>query len=211
MKNTNNEPSNLSVLIIEDNQGDFILIEDFLLEKFKGVIINHCVDCKTALDYLQRAEETPTIILLDLHLPDMSGIKLIEKILSHTTYIPIIIMTGYSDLPLAIKSLQLGVNDFLVKDEINPTLLHKSIEFAINRKKYISQIEIQNEKLKNIAWTQSHLVRGPLSRILGIINLIENQKSKISDMPLLLEKLKISSNELDDVIRKIVNESQEYS
>jgi hypothetical protein len=39
--------------------------------------------------------------------------------------------------------------------------------------KHINTIEVQNAKLKNIAWTQSHVVRAPLSRILGIIDLIE--------------------------------------
>jgi hypothetical protein len=48
--------------------------------------------------------------------------------------------------------------------------------------KHINTIEVQNAKLKNIAWTQSHVVRAPLSRILGIIDLIEGETENFSEM-----------------------------
>lgn len=200
--------NNISVLVIEDNQGDFTLIEDFLIEKFKNIIINHCLDYKTAVEFLLSDKSVYNVILLDLHLNDMNGLELIENLLSHSSKVPIIILTGYTDLPLAKKSLQLGIYDFLVKDEINPNLLHKSIEFAISRNDFISQIEIQNEKLKNIAWTQSHIVRAPLARMLGIMNVIENNEESIDDILLLLKHLRDSANEMDSVVKKIVDEAQ---
>ncbi|MFX6036039.1 hypothetical protein ABTE74_21885, partial [Acinetobacter baumannii] len=81
-------------------------------------------------------------------------------------HVPIIVLTGYADLSLAKDSLKLGVDDFLIKDEVTPSILHKSIEFAFSRSQYVNYIEAQNEKLRNIAWTQSHIVRAPLARIL---------------------------------------------
>jgi hypothetical protein len=42
-------------------------------------------------------------------------------------------------------------------------------------------IEIQNKKLRDIAWTQSHVVRAPISRILGIINLLEGQENSLEE------------------------------
>ncbi|MFK5073451.1 hypothetical protein ACI4BE_28395, partial [Klebsiella pneumoniae] len=90
-------------------------------------------------------------------------------------HVPIIVLTGYADLSLAKDSLKLGVDDFLIKDEVTPSILHKSIEFAFSRSQYVNYIEAQNEKLRNIAWTQSHIVRAPLARILGIINFIETE------------------------------------
>ncbi|MCC5930916.1 MAG: response regulator [Cyclobacteriaceae bacterium] len=207
---TNQEGQNdLSVLVIEDNLGDFILIEDYLIEKFNRVNITQCDDSKSAINYLSQSKEViPSIILLDLHLPDMSGLELIENILSHSTKIPIIVLTGYSDLNLAKKSLQMGIYDFLIKDEINPALLHKSIEFAISREKYISRIEMQNEKLKKIAWTQSHIVRAPLARMLGIMNFLEDNKVRQNDIFFWLKHLRDSANEMDEVIKKIINQAQ---
>jgi hypothetical protein len=50
--------------------------------------------------------------------------------------------------------------------------------------------------LKNIAWTQSHVVRAPLSRILGIIDLIEGETENFSEMLFWLKQLRISTNEM---------------
>ncbi|MEX0998278.1 MAG: response regulator [Flavobacteriaceae bacterium] len=197
----------LSIIVIEDNQGDYVLVEDYLYEKFKPITIEHYLDFKSVSASLQKDDKKCDLILLDLNLPDKSGIELINEINALSSHIPIIILTGYADIPLAKRSLELGVYDFLVKDEVNPDLLHKSIEFAISRNSYVRQIERQNEKLKTIAWTQSHVVRAPLSRMLGIIDMIENIEVNEKELPFWLEQLKASSNELDGIIRSIVDET----
>lgn len=319
---------NLSVLIIEDNEGDFVLIEDYLIEKFKLVTINRCSDFASSINFIQHSKEKISVILLDLNLPDLKGLELINKILAYDFQIPTVILTGYSDLSMARSSLRMGIYDYLVKDEINPAILHKTIVFALNRSGYINQIadekrnyenlfnfspqptwlldptslrilyanlaaqskygytlddflnmsflelhpeseeqtikhklisredttthfthflsngkkikvdvyfkeinslsnnglivqsndvsdllkhiktiEIQNKKLRNIAWTQSHVVRAPLARILGIINLIEDEKENFDEIYFWLKQLRISSNEMDDVVKNIVEQS----
>jgi PAS domain S-box-containing protein len=75
------------------------------------------------------------------------------------------------------------------------------------KQEYIETIETQNKKLMNIAWTQSHMVRSPLSRMLGIINLLNMEPYDSEDVPFLLEQIKVSGNELDEIIRKIVSET----
>jgi hypothetical protein len=60
---------NLSVLIEEDNLGDFVLIEDYLLEKFKQINIVHYTDYTNSINYIQNSTEQISVILLDLHLP----------------------------------------------------------------------------------------------------------------------------------------------
>lgn len=77
------------------------------------------------------------------------------------------------------------------------------------RKQYFMHIEKQNNKLRKIAWTQSHVVRAPLARILGIINLIEAEKENLDDLMFWLSQLKVSSNEMDEIVKKITEEAQE--
>ena len=110
---------------------------------------------------------------------------------------------------MAKESLKLGVEDYLIKDEISPAILLKSIEFALSRSFYIQHIQLQNEKLRNIAWTQSHVVRAPLARILGIINLIETEKENIEELIFWLKQLRVSSDEMDAIVKKITEEAQE--
>lgn len=210
MNKHQNIKRSLSVAILEDNEADFILLEDYLIETFKTVQVNRYSFFKDFKEYIDnKSGNNIDLILLDLHLPDLSGFALIQKILSLNVQVPIIVLTGYTDLSLAKESLKLGIDDFLIKDEVTPSILHKSIEFAFSRRQYVSHIEAQNEKLRNIAWTQSHIVRAPLSRILGIINLIENEKYNLEDLAYWLKQLRVSSDEMDAIVRKITDEAQE--
>ncbi|TGM56321.1 PAS domain S-box protein [Leptospira biflexa] len=70
-------------------------------------------------------------------------------------------------------------------------------------------IQTQNQKLKTIAWTQSHVVRSPLARIMGIIELIRTGSLTKEEEEKSLRYLLESANELDDVIGDIVRKSQE--
>jgi PAS domain S-box-containing protein len=84
-----------------------------------------------------------------------------------------------------------------------------SIERDItDRKNQIIAIEEQNEQLKEIAWTQSHIVRAPLSRMMGIINLFDEGIVHESEVKEFLHYLKQSGIELDEIIRDIVKKTE---
>lgn len=76
------------------------------------------------------------------------------------------------------------------------------------RKKYEKEIEVQNEKLKKIAFIQSHQVRQPLANILGILSLI-NTSGMSDDDKYMMKLLNMSSQQLDKVVRNIVMEAQQ--
>lgn len=73
---------------------------------------------------------------------------------------------------------------------------------------YISAIEEQNKKLQHIAWTQSHIVRAPLSRIIGLCNLISMQHEAQEELTEKIQYLISSANELDQIIRDVVKETE---
>jgi PAS domain S-box-containing protein len=70
---------------------------------------------------------------------------------------------------------------------------------------YIKAIEAQNEKLKEISWMQSHVIRAPLARIKALIPLIGDVKEDIVERDKMLDYLSLSANELDDVIGNITD------
>lgn len=70
-------------------------------------------------------------------------------------------------------------------------------------------IEEQNIKLKEIAWIQSHIVRAPLARLLGVVDLLSYKKLEDKELKNLFVNLKVSGEELDSVIRDIVRKSEE--
>ncbi|MCF2502595.1 PAS domain S-box protein [Dyadobacter sp. CY107] len=81
-------------------------------------------------------------------------------------------------------------------------------KFEISRIEYIGKIEIQNEKLKSIAWTQSHIVRAPLARMLAIMNAIDDNDKNLDDTLMWLKHLRDSANELDEIIKDVVEKAQ---
>jgi PAS domain S-box-containing protein len=93
-----------------------------------------------------------------------------------------------------------------IKSNSNSGLIVQSNDISETLKR-INTIERQNEKLKSIAWTQSHVVRAPLSRILGIVNLIEQHNDDLGEILFWLKQLRISTNEMDVIIRKINDET----
>ena len=84
-----------------------------------------------------------------------------------------------------------------------------SIERDITeRMHYMQAIEDQNKKLREIAWIQSHVVRSPLARIMGIIDLLTHHAPDKSTQDELIQHLVTSTHELDGIIREIANKSE---
>jgi len=131
------------VLVIEDNPGDFVIVEHFLEEQIVDPVIVQAGSFKQASEIL--AKTSFDVILLDLSLPDQSGQDLIIKMLDVALSCPIIILTGFADIEFSIKSISTGILDYLFKDDLNPTILYKSIVYAIERTKSISALK-QSEK-----------------------------------------------------------------
>jgi PAS domain S-box-containing protein len=76
-------------------------------------------------------------------------------------------------------------------------------------KHYTQKIELQNERLREIGWIQSHKVRGPLARIMGLINLIDGSADRDLDNRKVLKMILDSAHELDGLIREIVRKTEE--
>ncbi len=87
--------------------------------------------------------------------------------------------------------------------------LEGTMQDVTERQEYTEALERQNDTFRKIAWTQSHVVRAPLVRIMGVSNLILDGGVTHRQQKELLENLVSSSEELDKVIRDIVNLAQE--
>jgi PAS domain S-box-containing protein len=323
-----NKPYN--ILVIEDNPGDFVLVEDFLMEQNKFLKISNAKNFKLAKEILTFQNGLTDVVLLDLSLPDKTGEALIAEIVSLCRTIPVIVLTGFTDIGFGAKSLSLGVSDYILKDDLTSLTLYKSIIYSLERKKairaleeseqkyselfhlsplpmfvfdvetlqfinvnkstinhygysreeflgmtikdiwpveeipemeeallisfddrlflknifrnrlkngeiiqveiqgntiyheerkarvmlvidvteklnYTKAIEAQNEKLHEISWIQSHMVRAPLARILGLISILKDTKGYEYENDRLLSYLEVSANELDEIIKEITD------
>ncbi|PQJ10735.1 hypothetical protein CJD36_012250 [Flavipsychrobacter stenotrophus] len=80
--------SSCNVLVVEDNPGDFVLIEEYLRAHFATPVILGAQSYKNATKILSERADQIEVILLDLTLPDKTGIPLITDMLSLSTGIP---------------------------------------------------------------------------------------------------------------------------
>ncbi len=130
------------VLLIEDNPGDAFLIKFYLEEEPVGnqYELEHTEFLEEGLKKLD--ENTYDVILLDLGLPDSTGLDTLKKVLEHSPEELVIVLTGVTDEETGVKTVQMGAQDFLSKGSFDGRVLNSSIRFASERFKL-------NQKLKD--------------------------------------------------------------
>ena len=113
-------PQAVTIVMIEDDEGHARLIEKNL--KRAGVYneVRHFVDGTSALDYLLgpgRPAQRPLLVLLDLNLPDMTGIDILEKVKGndHTKRSPVVVLTTTDDQREIQRCYDLGANVYITK------------------------------------------------------------------------------------------------
>ncbi|MEX2477357.1 MAG: PAS domain S-box protein [Gracilimonas sp.] len=138
----------LRILVIEDNPGDFVLIEEYLTDVLNSPEITHSTTFKEAGDALKK--NLLDVILLDLSLPDMSGESLVKNVVEIAGGIPIVVLTGYENQEFGLKTLGMGVADYLLKDEMSPFVLGKVIAYSMERNRIRQSLQASETKYRDI-------------------------------------------------------------
>ncbi|WP_346291374.1 hybrid sensor histidine kinase/response regulator [Sphaerothrix gracilis] len=158
-----NSQTPIQVLLIEDNPGDRRLLQELLREVDSVPITFAYADCLSQGIHSLR-ENDFDLILLDLFLPDSQGFATFTQLQQRERETPIIVTTGLNDETLALRAVQAGAQDYLVKGQITGDLLVRSIRYAIERKRAEQKIREQ-AALLDIA-TDAILVRDARNQIL---------------------------------------------
>jgi len=142
------EDAAISVLLIEDNEGDAYLVSESLANsqppRFK---ITHRDRLSSGLTCL--SNESFDLVLVDLSLPDSDGFETFRRVRECSPSIPIVVLTGHDDLDLAIKTAREGGQDYLLKQFTGGELLKRLMCQAIERKRIIEEALKEAETRKN--------------------------------------------------------------
>lgn len=137
------------VLLVEDNPGDASLIRAYLAESpHRRYQLQLAASLGAALDSLRAA--APELILLDLSLPDSSGLETFRRVNAAAGEIPIIVMSGVEDEDLAARTVHEGAQDYLPKGGLDARLLNRSIRYAIERKQIEDTLAHERDLLHTI-------------------------------------------------------------
>ena len=129
----------LKVLVVEDNPGDLLLVQEMLHAIGEDRIALFSANRVSRVGTLL-AEMAVDAILLDLGLPDSNGLETLRTIHDVCGEIPIVVLSSQEDEQLAVTALQIGAQDFLVKGTFNGHILTRSIFYAIKRKEMDSKL-----------------------------------------------------------------------
>ena len=133
------------VLLVEDDAGDAHLVQQ-ALRAARGVV--YAVDWVSSLGEAKRQLQCnqPEVLLVDLSLPDSSGLHTVQQLHNASNILPLIVLTGHDNADFALQTLEAGAQDYLVKGNFDTDSLTRAIRYAISRAR-LEQRLVQNEAL----------------------------------------------------------------
>ena len=216
----NNGDKIKKILIVEDDE-KFARVLSKQLEKNNYEVFH----CGSLSDFLKTVKERKfDLMLLDLGLPDSSGLETYEKVSGALSNIPIVVLTGLDDEEIAISAVKKGAQDYLVKGEVDNRTILRSLDYANERSRLLSRLKklqelvLQSERIKVLVETAgaaAHEINQPLTSIFGMVELLKKDLPKDSSSREKLDFIFEAASKIKDIIKKMGNvrhyETKPYS
>lgn len=143
----------INILMIEDND-DFGKLVELYLSQHPDYVFN-LVWKKTGEDGLKEFEANSNyhVILMDYNLPGMNGVEVTSALVQRGITVPVVFITVNRDFNLAVETMKLGVEDFLVKEEISTPVLPRTVVSVLERvrlRQQLSALEISTQRIEAI-------------------------------------------------------------
>lgn len=135
----------IRILLVEDNPDEEVIVRRLLSEEksaFDLTTVARIRDCLRLID-----DKLVDLVLLDLSLPDSNGLEGLHQLRARAPEIPIIILTGRSDIETAEQAVRRGAQDYLVKGQLEGNLLTHAVRFANLRQAF--RIELEELSLRD--------------------------------------------------------------
>jgi PAS domain S-box-containing protein len=152
-----------TILLIEDDPIDAQTMTRLLVptenEQTQGILreVVHCAQFSSGVKQL--AAGGIDLVLLDLNLPDIHGLQAVRYLQEHHADVPVIVLTNLYDETLAIQAIQVGSQDYLVKDQVDRDLLLRALRYAIERKRADKKLQtIHQQTIQILAAIPSLLI-----------------------------------------------------
>jgi signal transduction histidine kinase len=169
----------MRILLVEDNPADARLIRERLRERGNEVEIEHVVRLGSAVRKLAEASHGFDAILLDLSLPDATGLDTVRRMRAAAPLIPIAVLSGRDDEATALQALREGVEDYLSKDEADARALLRALRHAIERRRSTNQLAASEAALREAGRRKdeflamlAHELRNPLAPIRNAVHIM---------------------------------------
>jgi diguanylate cyclase (GGDEF)-like protein len=164
----------IRVLVVDDERVDRIAVRRYLASVSDPLFtVEEAVDGASALAAVERGDFH--CVLLDLHLPDLTGLDWLRQFPVARARPPVVLLTALEDERVAVAALQEGAQDYLVKDQLTAGLLARSIRYAVERGRGQRALEEARRQMEQVAFLDpltgllnrrglEHILRGDLAR-----------------------------------------------
>jgi len=152
----------IRVLLVEDDDGDALLVEDLLAEALPGARIARS---RTFAEALPELHTSLDCVLLDLKLPDAEGLDTVMRVRAQAPEIPLIVLTGLADEAAGAAAVDAGAQDYLVKGNVDGGQLARAIRYSIGRRQAEDaqqQLRLAEAQEREIARLERGLAPRPL-------------------------------------------------
>lgn len=218
----------IRILLVEDNPADARMIRELLKEAGVSSAITHVTRLRDAVAGIANGDIS--VILLDLSLPDAKGLATVRQMRAAAPNTAIAVLSGQDDEAVALEALREGVEDYLVKGQIDSRLLMRAVRYAIERRRTsnaLATIEQEREQLldsERAARSEaeranrlkdeflaalSHELRTPLNAILGWAQLLADcRRSDAAEMRRGLETIARNARAQTQIIEDLLDMSR---
>ncbi len=161
---------NATVFIVDDDNDTRSSIAELI-----ATVGIHTETFQNAVDFLKKYVSNGTeCLLLDVRMPEMSGIELQKQLLDEDASIPVILMTAYADVTMAVQAMKAGAVDFIQKPFREQVLLESvqhALEIAAHRKRKNEKNAKIKQKLARLTARENQilqlLVTGKSNKLIG--------------------------------------------
>jgi len=139
--------SNLEVLLVEDDEEDYLLTKDVFAQIDGERHALHWVsDARAALRAIEEREFD--VCLVDYRLGPDDGIELVRELIAAGHDLPVIVMTGQGDRDVDVEAAKAGAADYLIKGEVSPALLERTIRYAMRSRANLRALRESEAELR---------------------------------------------------------------
>ena len=140
-----NSVARINVLLVEDNPADARLLREAIREAGDmHVHLEHAASLDEAFERIRNGSFD--VLLLDLGLPESQGLDTLRSVYAMFSELPIVVMTGLDDEEIAVRAVQAGAQDYLVKGQVDPRVLIRTLRHAIERHRMLAELELARRR-----------------------------------------------------------------
>lgn len=171
----------MHLLIIDDSLADTRLLQAMLSQAWpQRFDVAHSLSGREGLHQLEESEFDA--VFLDYRLEDAHDWEVLTKIRETGSDVPIIAISGQGNENVAVESLKLGAQDYLVKDTLTPDTVRRALSNAIEKVGLVRELAQRQRELTNFARMAAHDLQAPLRRITQLADFLhEDLEGKINE------------------------------